>query len=356
MTKGNHDRPPWTWSPTLDDEITAVSTTLDRSAESPLRQTDSWPMAPSVLWSGDLEDVPSADAIDPDPTPEALILPDSSTTMTATLTLLRGQEAGQTFRLSEASTVIGRDRRLADLVVKDTAVSRQHARIVRRDDGQFFLEDLGSTNGSFVRGQPVERTFLIAGDRIQIGPLALFRFSLAPEDEEALQRELFVSSTRDRLTGLVNRATLLQRMEAALERARRSALSVSVLMIDLDHFKRINDTQGHSTGDRVLQAIAKRISCVVRSGDVVGRYGGEEFAVLASPASLEQAHALAERIRSAIAEVAVRCDTGLVSTTASVGVAECGGTPDYSAASLLALADKRLYRAKRAGRNRVWSS
>lgn len=163
--------------------------------------------------------------------------------------------------------------------------------------------------------------------------------------------ELERTSRIDSLTGLLNRAAFFARLSEETGRQRRRRDSLAVLMIDVDHFKVVNDTFGHATGDHVLAALAQRIRESVRIGDVPARYGGEEFAVLLPEASLEEARLVAERVREAAHDV--RCGEGEASRpiSVSVGVAELAAheSPD----ALLARADDALYASKRAGRDRV---
>jgi diguanylate cyclase (GGDEF)-like protein len=160
-----------------------------------------------------------------------------------------------------------------------------------------------------------------------------------------------VRASIDALTGLPNRG-YLEEVLATLGPRRRSAERVGALMIDLDHFKQLNDRYGHQTGDLVLRAVGERISAAVRADDTPARYGGEEFAVLLRRASADQAVEVAERIRQQIAAMAP-ADLGTMEpTTVSIGVAVAdGGEVDFG--QLLATADRALYRAKREGRNRV---
>ena len=156
----------------------------------------------------------------------------------------------------------------------------------------------------------------------------------------------------DALTGVLNRSALATRLERACEKAWREGSALSVLFVDLDHFKRVNDTFGHAIGDACLKAVVRCIARELRQNDSVGRHGGEEFVVLLSGADLPHAAGVAERIRTL---VEVRCrevDTVPVRLTLSAGVAEFSremATP----AQLVAHADEALYQAKREGRNRV---
>lgn len=161
-------------------------------------------------------------------------------------------------------------------------------------------------------------------------------------------------SLTDALTGVHNRRSILTRLDAEVQRSARLGMPLTVALLDLDHFKRINDTWGHPTGDRVLQETARTLKAVVRESDAVGRYGGEEFMVVLPETSLPGALALLERCRIRLAEVRITADSGeQFSTSASFGVTcneQCIGA---SVDLLTRTADVALYRAKEAGRNRV---
>jgi diguanylate cyclase (GGDEF)-like protein len=160
----------------------------------------------------------------------------------------------------------------------------------------------------------------------------------------------------DVLTGLRNRTALQERLVEALAAAQRYGRISSLVMIDLDHFKAVNDTYGHLFGDSVLQALARVLDQTARKTDVACRYGGEEFAVLLSDANLEQGLRAAERMRVAIAALVLTAGNTPVRVTASLGVASTAQwlQPDVlSPSQLIAAADAALYQAKRAGRNQV---
>lgn len=274
----------------------------------------------------------------------------------ALLVLLTGIHAGQVHRLDErAPSVLGRSSD-SDLIVDDAGVSRSHARLTKNAETWTF-EDLGSTNGSFVGGRRVRgATELRPGDRIQLGPNVVFRFSITDESEAELQQKLFDSSTRDGLTQLYNRRYFDERLVAEIAYARRHATPLCLIMIDVDRFKAINDSLGHLVGDSVLRAVAGEVVRVVRTEDVVARYGGEELVVLARATGHDAGARLAERIRAAIADLDVTPPppASEVKVTISLGVAALDevakGAPDTS---LVDLADERLYAAKDAGRNRI---
>jgi two-component system, cell cycle response regulator len=164
-------------------------------------------------------------------------------------------------------------------------------------------------------------------------------------------------ATHDPLTGLWNRYALLEALEREHSRAAREGTPLAVIMLDLDYFKRVNDTYGHLAGDAVLREAAGRMQAVVRSYDLVGRFGGEEFLIVLPGTSGANAAQLAERLRAALAQDPVRQELLRIPVTASFGVGAIGMAPGGDAQTLIRLADEALYRAKEKGRNRVeWLS
>ncbi|MGO4331848.1 GGDEF domain-containing protein [Cupriavidus sp. 2TAF22] len=166
---------------------------------------------------------------------------------------------------------------------------------------------------------------------------------------------LHEAAIRDALTGLYNRRHLEDRLREAFRRWRRSGSPLCILIFDLDHFKQVNDKHGHPAGDAVLKAVAARVGACLREHDVLGRYGGEEFAVLLPDTAFADAIGVAERIRRAIRSEAVRHGGRAIPISASIGVAQAvdAGMASDGADQLVRLADEALYRAKAAGRDRV---
>ncbi len=272
----------------------------------------------------------------------------------ALLTMLNGLNAGQVYRLDKAETLIGRGRD-AGVRVEDVGISRQHARIVRTQEGRFVLEDLESTNGVFVNGRKVQRADLATSDRLQIGPNAILRFAVLDAEEEDLACRLYESSTKDALTRAFNRKYLTERLTAEVAYAQRHESRLSVIMFDLDHFKRVNDTHGHMAGDMVLRVVALQVSRLIRAEDVFARYGGEEFVVVVRGIAHPNVALFAERVRRSIEQLVIPIDDAKLRATASFGASSLEECSDKSGDALLKLADERLYKAKLGGRNRVVS-
>ncbi len=169
----------------------------------------------------------------------------------------------------------------------------------------------------------------------------------------AAQAQLQVLASYDALTMLWNRRVIMERLQQELARAEREANSLGLVMVDIDHFKRVNDRLGHAAGDEILQQVATRLTEAVRPYDSVGRYGGEEFLIVATHCNLDATLTLAERARRIVCQTPMSAATESVSVTASFGVAatRAGAKPDLQA--LIDSADRALYYAKALGRNRV---
>jgi diguanylate cyclase (GGDEF)-like protein len=171
-------------------------------------------------------------------------------------------------------------------------------------------------------------------------------------ERKTLENELKQLAMTDPLTGIGNRRHFMELSEHELRRARRYNTTLSVVMLDIDHFKAVNDKYGHAAGDEVLKAVARVCGKHLRSADVFGRLGGEEFAFMLPETDIAGAAVFAERLRAALAAAEVPTSQGLVRFTVSLGVAELSAE-DQTLDSLLQRADERLYAAKQAGRNRV---
>jgi two-component system cell cycle response regulator len=270
------------------------------------------------------------------------------------LTVVSGSEAGRVFSLAEkGKTTLGRVAE-RDVRIASEAVSALHADILCLNDVYVFT-DLRSTNGSFVNDVRVENAVRLRdGDRIRLGPRVELKFLLLKPSEELALKRLYEDALLDGLTRIFNRKHIEERLDAEVSFALRHNANLSLLILDIDFFKRINDEHGHPGGDAVLMRVSALLASSLRNEDVVGRYGGEEFVVLARGIDVEGGGLLAERLRLGIEQLRIAFGNAEVPVTASFGVASlrcCGDQKRKE--TLLHIADKRLYEAKRSGRNRV---
>lgn len=265
-----------------------------------------------------------------------------------------GAFAGSVHALDRSVCLLGRESK-CQIRVDDPTISRVHAKMVPDGFG-WVLEDVGSQNGVFVQGRRISRAKLNDGDWIQLGPRVKFRFSEADQQEIELLQQLYESSCRDPLTLCHNRQYFLQRVGAEIAYAKRHQAPLSVVLLDIDHFKQVNDVYGHAAGDAALKQISKAVRQRLRTDDVLARYGGEEFAISLRGVDLRGCALVAERLRATVATVPVVFEGRYIPVTMSLGCASFGCGPEDTVEGLLAVADRRLYAAKRGGRNRVESS
>jgi two-component system cell cycle response regulator len=269
----------------------------------------------------------------------------------AYLVVMAGSNVGEMYKVEKDQTVIGRGDK-ADLRLIDDGISRDHARIVK-EGNQMFLEDMGSTNGTYCNGAPVTRQALCEGDKILLGSTTILKFSYHDKLDEAFQRQMSESALRDGLTRAYNKRYFGERVESELQYALRHDAPLSLIFIDIDHFKRINDVHGHQAGDSVLVQLATLTSSMLGEDDVFTRYGGEEFAVIARGTDLAAAEALSERIRASVEAHPFAFGDQTIPVTISVGISRAPGAGIATTIDLVARADEALYAAKRAGRNRI---
>ena len=269
------------------------------------------------------------------------------------LMVLGGGRAGTLIDIGTEPIVIGRDEE-ATIALADESLSRKHARFVKLH-GRCFIQDLGSTNGTFVDGRRItEPEALDDGARIQLGKGTLFRFVLQDEREYRASVEMYEATVRDPLTGLHNRLYFDERLASEFAFAKRHGSRLSVIFVDADHFKQINDTWGHSVGDEVLKQVSSLLAETVRAEDIVARIGGEEFVVVVRDIPHPGLFALAERIRSGVERLVVEHEAERVPVTVSIGVATMSPDQTFeSPRALVAEADAALYASKEAGRNRT---
>lgn len=271
------------------------------------------------------------------------------------LVVYAGQALGRIFPIPAGECLIGRSPK-AHIALLDDEVSRLHASMQLEERGggvRISLVDLGSTNGTFLNGELLDGLALLKpGDRIALGHHVLKLVAMDPL-ERAFHQTLLDQSTKDPLTGLANRAATLAELSTRFDLSARHDRPLCVAMVDMDHFKRINDSHGHGAGDFVLQGFGERVRANLRTSDFAGRIGGEEFLVILSETDLEGAQMFAERLRRSVETTPVQLSAAPpLAVTCSLGVAQRDAQDDDHGA-LLARADGALYRAKKQGRNRT---
>ncbi len=275
---------------------------------------------------------------------------------------MRGDYLGSSFRLERVVTRIGRGSDAELRLENDDEASRLHAKIERCETPtghyQYWLTDLRSTNGTQLNGIPLtpgEPVLLHDGDKFSIGRHIL-KFTFLDDIDEEFHRRITELITHDDLTGLLTRKSFVMEMEREMARSNRYGHPFGLLMMDIDYFKRVNDTYGHLIGSQVLREVATVIRQTLRDSDIAGRYGGEEYIALLPETDRARAHEAAERIRAAIERVPFTASLHnpqlKLHLTISIGIASypSDGT---RVTDLIERADEAMYEAKRRGRNMV---
>lgn len=266
------------------------------------------------------------------------------------LVQIHGPGLGRKYGLREGEVTIGRDVKNGIVVELDN-VSRRHAKIITRQ-GISFVVDWKSTNGTYLNNKEVvEETPLRSGDYLKVGG-SIFKFLSGGDIESLYHEEIYQLTIIDGLTQVNNKRFLVEYLEREIGRCRRYGRSLSLILLDLDHFKEINDNHGHPAGDSVLRDLAMRIKQCIRKEECFARYGGEEFAIAMPEAGSENGRMFAEKIRRLVAEEPFDFESKKISVTVSVGIAELNEELT-DPTEFIKLADANLYRAKKAGRNQV---
>ena len=277
-----------------------------------------------------------------------------------TIVFLTGDMLAVPIPLERETVILGRALE-ADVRVNDKKVSRRHAKIDalsddENDNNQYVITDLHSNSGTFVNSQPIKEAKLQNGDKIQIGGHIL-RFDLLDDIDREYQSRIRRLLSHDDLTGLLSSRSFFSELRREAAVAKEKKHPFCVLMMDIDYFKKVNDSYGHLTGSKTLEEIGEVITGTLRTGDVAARFGGEEFAAFLLDAELAQGIVAAERIRTdienhdfTILKSGKPFDTHQI--TISIGVA-CFPEDSSDPIELIEMADSALYRAKRSGRNCV---
>ena len=269
----------------------------------------------------------------------------------AYLVVLAGTNLGEMYKIEGPESVIGRAMS-AQLRLNDDGISRRHCRVLSIG-GRVLIEDLGSANGTLVNGEMIQHHELTEGDKIRLGANTMLKFTYQDKLDETFQQQMYDAALRDGLTKCYNKKFFIDRLETEFAYAKRHGTMLSLVMFDVDHFKRVNDNFGHLAGDAVLVHLARITQSMLRTEDVAARYGGEEFAIICRGIPLLNAGVVGERIRAAVEQNNFDFQGKRLPVTISVGVAALPECQVAGPAELVGEADEALYEAKRSGRNRV---
>lgn len=263
-----------------------------------------------------------------------------------------GKDLGKRYPLDKVQTQIGRAPDNGIVVDMDN-VSRAHCKIFASAGGH-YIEDMGSTNGTFCNDiEIVERRKMNNGDLVKVGG-AIFKFLDGNNIEQAYYEEIYRMAIVDGLTQTFNKRYFLEFIEREIARCHRYSRPLTLVMFDIDHFKRVNDEYGHLAGDYVLKRLAGLIAETnIRKEECFARYGGEEFAIVLPDTTAERGVILAEKIRKMIEETHFEFEENVMPIRLSLGVAQLA--QGDSSEQFVSRADEKLYEAKEGGRNRVCS-
>jgi diguanylate cyclase (GGDEF)-like protein len=267
----------------------------------------------------------------------------------ACLVVIYGSELGKKYNLNAPSLVIGRSSK-CDIQIDQESISRNHTKIVNTGKS-ILIRDLGSTNGTYVNDEPIDEYVMRDGDLIKIGR-TIFKFLTGGNIENAYHEEIYRLTTIDGLTQIFNKRYFLETLEREIARSHRYRRELSLVMFDIDHFKKINDSFGHLAGDYALKHLAQTVKTRIRREDCFARYGGEEFSIVLPEIDGLNSKPFAEKIRQLVEATDFKFENTSMPLTISMGVA----TLDMDSTdpqALIKRADERLYEAKSSGRNCV---
>ncbi|MCU7831215.1 MAG: diguanylate cyclase [gamma proteobacterium symbiont of Lucinoma myriamae] len=252
------------------------------------------------------------------------------------------------FHLPQDTTNIGRDKH-CHIELADQSVSRQHAQI-KFFKNSFIISDSNSCNSTFLNDKKITESHLASGDLIRIGH-TIFKFLSCGHIEKQYHEEIYSMMITDGLTNIPNKRFFMEMLDREITRSQRHQRPLSLLIFDIEHFKRINDQYGHLSGDMILRDLCLRIKPYIRKDEIFARYGGEEFVILLPETSSAQAHSFAEKILTAVNKNDFIIEQVKISATISIGIAQINHTHTMSTNDLIQNADKMLYKAKKNGRN-----
>lgn len=269
-----------------------------------------------------------------------------------------GPGTGKRYLIEKETMTLGRAVN-SDVMISDASVSRTHARLFWKN-GSASIEDAGSANGTHVNDKKIEGVYTLNDqDMIRIGTV-LLKFFSSDNVDGFIHDKIYQLATIDAGTQIYNKQYFKDTLENEFRKTKLASSALSLLVLDLDHFKKVNDTFGHNAGDQVLRDLAKVIKNCIRKGDIFARFGGEEFVIILPNTPPDAALKVAENIRKKCEEYKHPInyeDNGVkkfVEHTQTISVGVAGFDPVMtSEKELLELADQKLYQSKKNGRNRV---
>ncbi len=245
---------------------------------------------------------------------------------------------------------IGRDPEINDIVIEDSSISRRHAIIYKKGE-RFYIRDNGSTNGTYINDEKITAEAPLSNqDKIKIGGTIL-KF-LQGDIESLFLDNLREKINIDKLTGAYNKPYFEEHLKKLFSLAGRYNKPLSLILFDIDDFKKINDTFGHAAGDYVLSEIGKIINRRIRNTDIFARVGGEEFGILCQETGLSNTLQLSNDICKIVSGYSFSFDGRPIPVTLSIGLCEYTGKLS-SESEMYTLCDSLLYKAKKTGKNRV---
>ncbi len=281
---------------------------------------------------------------------------DQAQNLAACFLVIGGEINGTIFDLRPGAITIGRSAD-NEIILEFEGISRKHIKVYVKDqegNTKVFVEDMKSLNGSFLNNQKLGpgQLELKKGDVIKVGSIAL-KYIPKGDPERLTYDKLNLEANTDGLTGCFNKMYFNNHLELEIKKSKVTGNPLALIILDLDHFKKLNDNFGHDAGDFTLKELAEIVRKEgVRDGDIFARYGGEEFVIILPKTSLKHAVEIAERIRVLIQDYDFNYDGKKLPVTSSVGVADYQVSIN-SAQDLFKRVDSALYQSKNSGRNKV---
>ncbi len=269
----------------------------------------------------------------------------------ANFVVLAGNDIGRKYEINKTEISVGRSEE-SDIKIDDPDVSRNHA-VVEARPNAFIITDLESTNGMLINGSKMKTHRLVDGDRIQLGNVTILKFNYLDDIEESFNEQLYNAANKDYLTQIYNKKYFVDRFKMEFSYSKRHEVPLSLIIFDLDHFKRINDSHGHDAGDYILQELAAQITAIKREEDLFARFGGEEFVLLLRDTLKDSAVQIAEKLRARIEEVLFTFQNTKIPVTISAGVATFDKNNYKTHETFFRATDMQLLRAKNGGRNQI---